>query len=147
MKSILFTNGGKVPFSKEDTRVVLVYATNICGILVFATDILSMPQISAAYTCIYICGIHKYDSCIFIWEWKEWKNNVFITGMGQLMSLKITFSPIRTFTHLGLIILQVTSWKEFHLFYCRICFPITQRKKCNFPFLRSEKWAWLVKLT
>ncbi len=39
-----------LPFSKEDTRVIHVYATNICGILVFATDIcgiLSMTRVSS----------------------------------------------------------------------------------------------------
>ena len=26
---------------------------------------------------IKICGKHEYDSCISLWEWEEWKNNVF----------------------------------------------------------------------
>ncbi len=45
----------------------------------FNWGILSMPQISAANTrlvCRNICGIHEYDASIFLWEWKEWKNNV-----------------------------------------------------------------------
>ena len=35
---------------------------------------LSMPQ-SFEYAG-NVCGIHKYDLCIFLWEWKKWKNNL-----------------------------------------------------------------------
>ncbi len=63
---------------------MLVYAADICGILI-------MPQIKKTQTvqdteyAANICGIHKYDSCIFLWEWEEWKNNVLI--MVRLQSM------------------------------------------------------------
>ncbi len=52
-----------LPFSKGDTRVILVFAADICGILVFAADICGILMYAAD-----ICGIlsmpHEYDWCI-----------------------------------------------------------------------------------
>ncbi len=48
MKDIIFSF---LPFSKEDTGVILMYATDINFV---------------AYSVANICSIPEYDSCIFL---------------------------------------------------------------------------------
>ncbi len=62
-----------LPFSKGDTRVILVFAADICGILMYAADICGI-LIQLGHTeyatniwgkhkyAANICGIHEYDS-------------------------------------------------------------------------------------
>ncbi len=84
--------------SKGHTRVILMYARYLRH-----TCVLCMPpQIFAAYLCVVyaanICGIYEYDLsvlCISLWEWKEWKNNVFFklhfyTGPALLLFLLLS---------------------------------------------------------
>ena len=52
-----------LPFSKEDTRAILVYAKDICGILVFATDILWHTQYAAVE---WVCLSRSRQNCIII---------------------------------------------------------------------------------
>ncbi len=81
MKDILIS---LLPFSQGDTRVILVYAKDICGILVFApdrhteyaTNICGIHEYSTNICgkhkfATNICGKHKYDLCISLREWEE----------------------------------------------------------------------------
>ena len=51
----------------QHTFVYRRYDPNNWGIL---------SQLGHTEYAINICGIHEYDSCIYLWEWEEWKNNV-----------------------------------------------------------------------
>ncbi len=48
-----------LPFSKGDTRVILVYATDICGILVYAADICGILMFAADKTQMTEGGMKK----------------------------------------------------------------------------------------
>ena len=50
-----------LPFSKGDTRVILVFAADICGILMYAPVEISVAYVSKHKFATNICGKHKYD--------------------------------------------------------------------------------------
>ncbi len=72
---------------------------DICGILMHATNICGKHKYAANMYATNICSIHEYavniyDSCISLWEWVEWKNNVFDM---QGNTFQKVYSPGRTF--------------------------------------------------
>ena len=111
-----------------------MYATDICGILVSAADICGILMYAADYKyasndwgiliwlghteyatnicgkhkyAANISGIHVYDLCIFFWEWKKWKNNLFYVILAFVCCqqtincmLGILPEPMEPFSHI-----------------------------------------------